>query len=108
MLNILGHHVEQHYYISILGVMVFVVILAYKKGKRDQIISDFKSPLFILMLMVVITMIMAAQYDKNSRYKTAIKQATIALIISYFAHLDLIFSAFFFTWMISFYYHDNT
>ena len=47
------------------------------------------------------------KYTKKDKFKTAVKQASIALIIALFAHLDMLFATFYFILLLSFYYNEN-
>jgi hypothetical protein len=76
--------------------------------KRKTFIIDIHNPAFIFNVVIVTVMIVyGLKYTKNVKFKKAIKQASIALIIALFAHLDMLFAAFYFILLLSFYYNNN-
>ena len=76
--------------------------------KRKTLIIDMHNPAFIFNVIIVTLMIMyGLKYTKKDKFKTAVKQASIALIIALFAHLDMLFATFYFILLLSFYYNEN-
>jgi len=65
-------------------------------------------PGFVVNIIIVTLFILyGLKYTNNAKFKTATKQASVALIIALFAHLDMLFATFYFILILAFYYNTS-
>lgn len=85
-------------FIGVSGVVSVFVLILYLSKRDDvflQIRQDFTSiPLWII-LFITLAIIYVGLKDKDEDMRTSIHHAIIALVASYFSHLNLIFPAFY-------------
>ncbi len=96
-------------YIVHIFIAVIIFFIIYIQNKHLQIIKDFTNPLFLFFLLFITIL---AYWGMNirqdgGRTKRATQRAVMAMIIAYFAHLDLVFVAFLFVWAFVYHTGDN-
>lgn len=93
-----------HFFLAII-----IIFMVYSQKKYPQIIKDFTNPQFLFFLLFVIVLAYWGLYirEDEGRTKRATQRAVMALIIAYFAHLDLVFVAFLFVWAFVYHTGDN-
>lgn len=71
-----------------------------------SVISDVKSPAFLISISVVIiaNIIIKLRVPSDSPAAEGLKEANLGLLIAYLAHLDLVFAAF---WAILIFFHGH-
>lgn len=83
-------------YINILIILVIVtVIIILDQNKLKTVKKDFTSFTFIGFFLVIVGISIWGLTNKNNRIKTSTRHAVVAFLIAYFAHVDMMFAAFF-------------
>jgi len=84
------------FYIVVVAGFVAALYMSGAKDKFGQMRKDFTSPYFLLLLVVVIVLSYFGLTHKDPDIKTTTHHSITAVIASYFSHLSLVFPAFFF------------
>ena len=95
---------------SFATVAAISLAVLYQKNKIQQIKKDFGNkgfliPLaFTLLFAFVVLNLKVDEKDKNQVYKIQIatKRAIVALIVAYFARIDLVIAPFWLVWVFAF------
>lgn len=89
-------------------VLLFIVVLLSIElpFKDDHVMEkDFRDPKFWIYTILVLLFCTWGFSHPDGNIRNATFHAAIALFIAYFAHLDMIFSAFVFIWILTYYRH---
>lgn len=91
----------------IIVLMIILIPVFIAKGKIDTIKNDFSNPYFHIGLVTIIVFLLITYIyikilregddedkERANRMINAVRHGIIALFISYFAHLDMIFASF--------------
>lgn len=84
-------------YVGIFAVVLLAVVyILFDEKKAPQLRKDFSDVKFVIFALIILAIsIWGIFISKNKRIQTATRHAFIAFLIAYFAHLDMVFAAFF-------------
>ena len=88
---------------------VILIVNIIHRQKYIKIEDDIHDDIFLFWLGVIICMSIGILLFKNKKespnLRSALSQAWMAFIIAYFAHLEMVFAAFFFIFILSYSKH---
>lgn len=90
---------EQHNYI-ILASFIIGLVYMFNNQTINTISRDFTNKTFIIYLLgislfSIIVFLQPTKTPKQARLKEAVRKGLAALVVAYFAHLNLTFASFF-------------
>lgn len=94
---------QHHHVLPFITVFILTVVMAIQLEKHKIFLQDIKDCRFQTFLILVVGASILMYLKGDYRARTAVKQSIIALIIAYFAHLDMIFSTFFLVFVFAYY-----
>jgi len=93
--------------VSLIALLGVILTLIFKdKEKLEKIEGDLKNPQFLFFLILIILLIIFGYFNKSARIRKATFHATIAFLVAYLAHLDMVFVAFFLVGFVTYFIGD--
>lgn len=80
-----------------------VIIAMQHEEKLEVIKKDFSDPVFVGFLIFIGILVVLGLVSKREKIRKTTVHALVALIIAYFAHVNMIFAVFFLTAIIYYY-----
>lgn len=95
---------EKHLFVFIMLFPIALGIYNMLTGKKN-VLPHLTNPISIINLIIIGSLIFASKYiTSNKQLKKATKAATISTVIALFAYHDLVFTTFYFVWMLTYFY----
>lgn len=103
-------------YISLISgiftILCISLIILYQKNDLDILLNDLTNKRFIIWILGIIiysTYILnnKSNTKESQKVKSATKKALVALIIAYFAKLDLVIAPFWIVWVFCYYTNEK-
>lgn len=94
---------EKELILAIIAWVVAVGLIVVKHKKASLILNDIQNSTFMISLVIVIVFTAFCWHSNNEKLKLASQKASVALIISYLSHLDLIYACYFIVFIFAFY-----
>ena len=95
---------EKHLFVFII---FFPLALGFYKlltGKK-KLLPHLTNPISLINLFIIFSLILISKYfTDNKKLKKATKAAAISTVIALFAYHDLVFTTFYFVWMLTYFY----
>ena len=102
MFNIIKKKDEKKFYLFLLSFPVlyyiYIILIKGKSFNRTLLSSDIYNVFIVLILMGL------SSFIKNKKIKKSIDSASISTIIAFFAYHDLVFTTFYFVFLLSYFY----
>ena len=103
MFNIIKKKDEKKFYLFLLSFPVlyyiYFILIKGKSFNRTLLSSDIYNVFIVLILMGL-----SSFFIKNKKIKKSIEDASISTIIAFFAYHDLVFTTFYFVFLLSYFY----
>jgi chromate transport protein ChrA len=88
-------------------ILVVIGIAIKDENKWPKIRQDFSSVGFVSLFLMTMLIIILGLTSKNDRLQSTARHATVALLIAYFSHLDMIFATFFLVGIFVYFTHTD-
>lgn len=97
---------------SLATILSISMAILYKKNKLQEIKEDFGNVRFLIPLAGTILFSYAVLNQKGEtkdieKMQTATKRALVALIVAYFARIDLVIAPFWLVWVFSYWTKES-
>lgn len=98
----------QHPVLLFAAIVIAFFLMMRKEGVIPMVLKDFKNKKFlfhvtIISIFSVVVLRGSSDTEKDKHLKDATKKALVALLIAYFAHLEMVFAPFFIVLVFSYF-----